>query len=136
MKFISSLLKKDAVQRILYGIALFLITYIFLDRLLYKPSGASMYGLSFATLYAILFVLLSIQIIMNNKIFWLLNFVLFVSHITYSLGWAAWDVIKKGGISFDGTKKDIVSAVLLFFLLLLFSIVIFVLYKMKPKRLL
>ena len=95
-----------------------------------------MYGLSFATLYAILFVLLSIQIIMNNRVFWLLNFVLFVAHITYSLGWAAWDVIKKGGISFDGTKKDIVSAVLLFFLVLLFSIVIFVLYKMKPKRLL
>lgn len=136
MKFISNLLKKDAVQRIFYGIALFLITYIFLDRLLYEPSEASMYGLSFATLYAILFVLLSIQIIMNNKIFWLLNFVLFVAHITYSLSWAAWDVIKKGGISFDGTKKDIVSAVLLFFLVLLFSIVIFVLYKMKPKRLL
>ena len=109
---------------------------MFWDRLLYRPYGNSMYGLSFIMLYSILFVLLFVQIIRNNKIFWLLNLGLFVAHILYSVGWVFWDTIKKGGISVSKSNGSILEIVFFSLLLIAISIVIYVLYKMKPKRLL
>ena len=87
------------------------------------------------TLYLIPATILIIQVIRNNKLLWLLTFGLFSGYIIVSLFLVSWDTIERSGNhvkAINWSFKDIVFLILFFGFL---GIIDWIIYRLKPKRL-
>ena len=124
---ISEILRRDSFQRVLYTIALIVITISFWEKLNYDSSGTSTYGISFFSLYSILFILLVLQITLNNKIIWFINLCLFIFHCLFSLMQLIIGFM--GEIKIE--RNDIIS---LFIFIPLITLITWVVYNMKQQK--
>ncbi len=132
---IRNLLTKDAFQRSVYGLGFLLWTVIMWDSLKNFPFSTSSLKISYLTLYLIPATILIIQIIRNNILLWLLTFGLFSSYILVSLFLVSWDIIERSGNhvkAIDWTFKDFVFLILFFGF---FGLIDWIIYRLKPKRL-
>ena len=131
---IKSILAKETVQRLIYGLILLLWTVVMWDRLINFPLSISSLKISYLTLYMIPAIILLIQIIRNNKLFWLVIFGLFTGYILVSLFSVLWDIIEKNGNHvkvIDWSFKEIIFLILYFAIL---GLIDWVIYHLKPKR--
>ena len=125
---IKQILQNTKVQRLLYFLALLVITALFWPKLKYDWGGASTYGISFIGLYAILLVLLGTQIIVNNRIIWAVNLILFTLHWIVAFVRGIADAIN------DGSRFDLANILGPILLLLFFLGCSWVVCKMKPSK--
>ena len=131
---IKSILAKETVQRLIYGLILLLWTVVMWDRLINFPLSISSLKISYLTLYMIPAIILLIQIIRNNTLFWLVIFGLFTGYILVSLFSVLWDIIEKNGNHvkvIDWSFKEIIFLILYFAIL---GLIDWVIYHLKPKR--
>jgi hypothetical protein len=130
---IKDILKKELIQRIIYGLGLVLWTLILIEELIDFPHAESSLNISYLTLYLIPAIILTIQIIRNNRIFWWLIFGLFSTFILITLYLGITDWIGRSGNhvkAIDWTLHD-VSLVLIFVTM---GVIDWIIFKIKPKR--
>ena len=135
MEIIRNILTKDAIQRTIYGLGFLLWTAIMWDSLKNFPFSTSSLKVSYLILYLIPATILIIQIIRNNKLFWLLTFGLFSGYILVSLYLVSWDIIERSGNhvkAINWSFKDITFLILSFGIL---CVIDWIIYRLKPKRL-
>ena len=127
-------LKKDVVQRLLYALGLIYWSLISFHDLINHPYLESSIKISYLTLYLIPAIILTIQIIRNNIIFWTLIFTLFSAFILISLYFVLSDMITRSGNhvkAIPWTLKDVLILILYFMVL---GIIDWIIFKIKPKR--
>ena len=131
---IRKILTIDIFQRTIYGLGFLLWTVIMWDSLKNFPYSTSSLKVSYLTLYLIPATILIIQIIRNNKLFWLLTFGLFSGYILVSLLLVSWDIIERSGNhvkAINWSFKDIAFLILFFGFL---GVIDWIIYRIKPKR--
>lgn len=132
---IRAILTKDVVQRTIYGLGIILWTLILWERLMNNPFSTSSLKISYLILYLIPAIILLIQIIRNNKLLWILIFGLFSGYILVSIFLVTWDAIERSGNhvkAIDWTFLDFAFIILFFGIL---GVVDWIIYQLKPKRL-
>lgn len=132
---LNGLLNKDISQRVIYVVGLTLWTYLMWDGITEFPHGTSSLGLSYVTLFIIPPLLLFFQIIRNNKILWGLIFGLVSIYIVAALYLVIADAIERSGNhvkAIDWEIKDIIILLVVFGLLFIID---WIIYRIKPKRL-
>jgi hypothetical protein len=132
---IKEILAKDSFQRMLFGIGLILWTFINWNEIVKTPNSESSLGISNITFYLIPAIILLIQMILNNKIFWGLTFGLFTIYIATSLVKVISDSIIRSGNNvkaIDWNLKEFIT-ILIFFVAL--GIIDWIIYQSKPSRL-
>ena len=121
-------LSRDTVQRVLYAIALVIFTLFFWEKLNSEPDDLTIYGVSFTVLYWIVFSLLAVQIVRNNRVFWLVILLLFTTNAFGSFFYSVILSIRH----VDGFNLLDMAILLFFFSVFLGSS--WILYHIKPKR--
>jgi hypothetical protein len=128
-------LTRDIIQRVIYGFALTLWTFLMWDRITEFPYATSSFGLSYVTLFIIPALLLIFQIIRNNQVLWGLIFGLVTIYIVAASYLVIADAIERSGNhvkAIDWEIKDILILIVVFGVLF---IVDWTIYRIKPKRL-
>jgi hypothetical protein len=136
MEKIINILTKEAIQRTIYGLGLILWTLIMLESIRNFPFSPSSLKISYLTLYLIPAIILIIQILRNNKLLWLLIFTVFSCYILVSVFFLSWDIIERSGNNvkaINWTLKEITIIILFFGFL---GVIDWIIYNLKPKRLL
>ena len=132
---LNNILKKGLFQRIVYILALIMWTLVLLKSLINFPLSESSIKISYLTLFLIPATILSIQIILNNQIFWGLIFGLFSAFILTSLSMGMIDWIQRTGNhvkAIDWTFQDILIIIFYFSIL---TGIDWLIFKIRPKRL-
>lgn len=135
IRIIKEILGKDLYQRIIFGIGLVLWTLVNWSELIKNPNSETSIGISYLTIYLIPSLLLSIQIIRNNRILWGLIFGLFSTFLLISLIMGIKDSIIRSGNhlkAIDWNLEAIIRIVVFFGVL---GIIDWIIYQLKPKRL-
>jgi hypothetical protein len=135
IKKFKNILAKDPIQRVIYGIGLLLWTLIMWDSIYRFPNSISSLKISYLTLYIIPATILLIQILRNNKLFWLLTFGLFSSYILTSVIMVLSDIIERSGNHVKAIIWSIDDIIILIVLLGFLGIIDWIIYHLKPQRL-
>lgn len=132
---ISEYLKKDKIQRLIYGIGLLIWIVIWADDLKYYNYESSL-GIKYLWLMTIPTLLLIGQLILNNKIIW----TLFLGLIKGYTIWTLWNIIfLKILVEFHRDYlsesiwdlKQVLTLLIIFFVLF---IVNWTIWKIKPNK--
>ncbi len=134
MKNIISILNKDLIQRLIYLIFLALITLLFWNKINYHPNDFSAYKLSFLQLYLLISSVLLIQIIRNNMIFWILTLGLFIYHIIGSFYLLINSIIDESEMA-EHRKIEFKDLLIVLIIYAIMFMILWLIYKMKPKKL-
>jgi hypothetical protein len=135
IKKIKNQLDKDIVQRVIYGLGLTLWTFLLWDSITNYSHATSSIGLSYSTVYLIPTVILSLQLVLNNRLLWGLIFGLVTAYIVVALYMVVVDAIERSGNhvkAIDWDIRDIVLLLSFFGLTICADILI---YNIKPRRL-
>lgn len=136
VKKVKEVLSKDIIQRIIYGFGLALWTWILWDvlseRVRYSTSSV---GINYLTLYLVPALILGLQIIRNNKILWGLVLGLFTTYILIALFWMVGDIIERSGNHIKAIEWSISDFILLLLTFTVFGFIDWVIFQMRPKRL-
>lgn len=127
-------LTRDITQRGIYGLGLVLWIFLLWDRLIHFPYDASSLGLSYATLFIVPAVLLFLQIIRNNKLIWGVIFSLVSTYIGIALYLVISDAIERRGSRVKAIDWGLENILLLVFGFAALFIADWIVYKMRPKR--
>ena len=132
---ISEYLKKDKIQRLLYGIGLLIWILIWIDELKLYNSESSL-GIKYMWLMTIPTLLLIGQLILNNKIIW----TLILGLISCYTIWTLWNIIfleilvefhrDYSPESFWNLKQTLILIIIFFVLF----IVNWTIWKIKPNK--
>ena len=132
---ISEYLKKDKIQRLLYGIGLLIWIIIWIDELKLYNSESSL-GIKYLWLMTIPTLLLIGQLILNNKIIW----TLILGLISCYTIWTLWNIIfleilvefhrDYSPESFWNLKQTLILIIIFFVLF----IVNWTIWKIKPNK--
>ena len=132
---ISEYLKKDKIQRLLYGIGLLIWIIIWIDELKLYNSESSL-GIKYMWLMTIPTLLLIGQLILNNKIIW----TLILGLISCYTIWTLWNIIfleilvefhrDYSPESFWNLKQTLILIIIFFVLF----IVNWTIWKIKPNK--
>jgi hypothetical protein len=132
---ISEYLKKDKIQRLLYGIGLLIWVIIWIDDLKLYNSESSL-GIKYLWLMIIPTLLLIGQLILNNKIIW----TLILGLISFYTIWTLWNIIfleilvefyrDYSPESFWNLKQTLILIIIFFVLF----IVNWTIWKIKPNK--
>jgi hypothetical protein len=128
-------LTNDITQRVIYALGLTLWTLLMWDRITEFPYSTSSLGLSYMTLFIFPALLLTIQIIRNNKVLWGLIFGLVTAYILVTLYLVISDAIERSGNhvkAIDWEVKDVILLLIAFGVLFIAD---WTIYKIRPKRL-
>jgi hypothetical protein len=128
-------LRKDAIQRVIYGIGLTIWTYLMWDSITDFPYETSSLGINYMTLFTFPAILLFLQIIRNNKLLWGLIFGLVTIYIFIALYLVIADAIERSGNhvkAIDWESKDVLILLTVFGVLLIAD---WTIYAIRPKRL-
>lgn len=131
---LKAILNKSLIQRVIYALGLIIWTLLLFDRLQSTPHAESSIRLSYLTLYLIPTLIFIIQIIRNNKILWGLILGSFSAFILISLIIGVADWIERSGNhvkAIDWTFRDIVLIIFYFGVL---SLIDWIIYMIKPKK--
>ncbi len=134
IKKIKNQLNKDLVQRVIYGLGLALWTFLLWDRITNFFGSTSSIGIDYSTVYLIPATILTLQIIMNNKLLWALIFGLVTAYILYAFYAVVSDAIERSGNhvkAIDWDIRDIIILLVFFGLIISADIII---YSIKPRR--
>ena len=132
---IKGILNKDLHQRMILGIGLILWTFIMWDGIVNHPNSESSFGISYMTLFLIPTMILVLQIIRNNKILWGLIFGLFSAYILISLIMGISDAVIRSGNHVKAIDWNLKDLILVFLLFIVLGIVDWIIFQLKPKRL-
>jgi hypothetical protein len=132
---IKDILKKDLFQRIIFGFGLILWTLIMWNGITEHPNLKSSIGISYMTLYMIPAIILGLQIIRNNKIFWGITFGLFSFYILASLITGISDILNRTGNHVKSIDWNLKELIMIFAFFIVLGIVNWVIFQLKPKRL-
>ena len=134
IKRIKDILKKDLYQRIIFGFGLILWTLIMWDGITEHPNLKSSIGISYMTLYMIPAIILGLQIIRNNIIFWGITFGLFSSYIFMSLITGISDIMTRTGNHVKSIDWNLKELIMFFAFFIALGIIDWVIFQLKPKR--
>lgn len=127
-------LAKDQIQRIVYCLALIFWTLIMFESIKKYPFVKSSLNISYLTLYMLPLSILVLQIIRNNKIVWALIFGLFSSYILVSIFFVVRDIIERSGNHVKSISLDLKDISLLILIFGFLGLIDWVIYSIKPKR--
>lgn len=132
---IKELLSRDVVQRIIYTAGLALWTFLSWSSITTHPYASSSLGVDYFTLYFFPALILLLQIVRNNKLLWGLIFGLVTTYIVVALYTVLADAIERSGNhvkAIDWQVKDVVILLIVFGVLI---IVDWIIYRIRPKKL-
>lgn len=132
---IRNILTKDAFQRTIYSFGFLLWTIIMWDSLMNFPFSTSSLKVSYLTLYMIPATILIIQVIRNNKLLWLLTFGIFNGYILVSIFFVSWNIIERSGKHVKAINWSFIDIVFLILFFGFLGIIDWMIYQLKPKRL-
>jgi len=135
LKKVKGQLSKDVIQRVIYGIGVILWTYLMWDSIANFPYATSSLGISYIALFTFPAILLFLQIIRNNKILWGLIFGQVTLYIFIAWYLVISDAIERSGVyvkAIDWETKDVLILLAVFGVSV---IVEWVIYTIRPKRL-
>lgn len=130
---IRDFLKRDSVQRLIYGIGLLLWVTLTWD-VFQEKSHISSLRISYSTLVLIPAALLIFQIVLNNRVLWSLIFGLFTAYIIFSIIYSIEDFVSRSGNALTPitwTWKELSVIALFLFTVTLIDVILFY---AKPKR--
>jgi hypothetical protein len=131
---VKKILKKDFVQRIIYGLGLVFWTIISIEELIDFPHAESSLHITYLTLYLIPTIILSVQIIRNNRILWGLIFGLFSAFILTSLFLGISDWITRSGNHVKAINWTLKNIGILIFIFAILGVTDWIIFKIRPKR--
>ena len=99
------------------------------------PNLKSSVGVSYITLYMVPAIILGLQIIRNNKIFWGIIFGLFSTYILVSLIYVISDILNRTGNHVKSIDWNLKELIIIFTFFIVLGIVNWVIFQLKPKRL-
>jgi hypothetical protein len=132
---INQTLNKEITQRVIYFFGLTFWTYLMWNNIIQWPHATSSLGISYLTLYSVPALLLFLQIIRNNRLLWGLIFGIVTALIALALYRVISHEIERSRTyvkALDWRLKDILVLSFVFGTLLIAN---WVIYKIKPKRL-
>ena len=133
LSFISSVLKRDKVQRLFYFIGL-VVWLLLLKNEFHKYDKESSLGISYFWLILIPATLLTLQIILNQKIIWFIIFSLVLTYSIYSVYYTLTDIIERSGNHVKAISWDIQTTVILIIIFIILILTNWILYNLKPSR--
>ena len=133
LSFISSVLKRDKVQRLFYFIGL-VVWLLLLKNEFHKYDKESSLGISYFWLILIPATLLTLQIILNQKIIWFIIFSLVLTYSIYSVYYTLTDIIDRSGNHVKAISWDIQTTVILIIIFIILILTNWILYNLKPSR--
>ena len=135
IKKFKNILSNDPIQRVIYGLGFLLWTLIMWDSINRFPNSISSLKISYLTLYIIPSTILLIQIIRNNKLFWLLTFGLFSCYILVTIIFVFMDIVERSGNHVKAIIWSFSDIFILLLLLGLLGVIDWIIYQIKPQRL-
>ena len=127
---ISSFLKRDKVQRLFYLFGLF-VWLLLLKNEFHKYDKGSSFGISFFWLILIPATLLTLQIIFNHKILWIIIFGLVLTYSIYSF---TNDIIERSGNHSTTIYWDFETTLIYMITFIILLLTNWLLYNLKPGR--
>lgn len=129
---INTILSYSLTQRIIYTVGLLFWTLIFWRQITEHPFSQSSLNISYLTLYLVPAVILTLQIIFNNKILWGLIFGLFSGFVLYSIVYFLWYAFQASDSpNFNMSFWEFCFVLIYFSILLLVDLLIF---SLKPYK--
>jgi hypothetical protein len=133
LKEINGHLSNDLNQRIIYGLGLTLWTYLMWDTITEFTYSAGSYGSNDITLYIGPALLLVLQVVRNNQLLWGLIFGLMTASIFVALYFLISDEIERNPAK--AMDWDVIDILVLFLFFGVLFIMDWIIYKIRPKRL-
>ena len=126
---------KDIIQRVIYGFGLALWIFLMWDGITEFPHATSSLGVSYMTIFIIPSVLLFFQMIRNNRLLWGLIFGLVTVYSVSSLYHVIADAIERSGNHVKAIDWELSDILILSIVSGALFVVNWIIYKIKPKRL-
>jgi hypothetical protein len=105
------------------------------DSISHYPYATSSLGINYLILYSIPALLLALQIIRNNKLLWTLIFSLVTTYIGVALYMVVSDAIERSGSHIKAINWELQDILKLLLAFGIMFIIDWILFKIKPRRL-
>lgn len=130
---ISSFLKKDKVQRLIYFLGLIIWLLLFKNEFQIYDKTSSL-GISYLWLILIPSTLLALQTIFNDKTLWFIIFALVLMYSIYSTYYTVTDIIERSGNHVKAIDWDLKTTAILIFVYIILFVINWILFNLKPNR--
>jgi hypothetical protein len=131
---IKDFLKRDLVQRFVYGIGLVLWMAMMWDVFQQDKGRISSLRVSYSTLVLIPCAILVLQMIFNNRFLWSLIFGLFTAYILFSIIFFVEDIINPTAGSTSLTERGWKEVLVIAFFLVSVILIDAIIFYSRPKR--